>query len=528
VIIDTHAITWPEIFMGHAEVVIPPEALIELAHMAGAPWNKTDPHARLSPLQCEIITAPERVKVVFGGSRGGKSIAGACIGLGQLMIPNSQIALIGANYEHCAKEFGYIWEGFFRLFPRTACTEAQFLTRKPHFSMRLTTVWGSSVQVYSVLQKEGTQILGNEYDLAILCEAAQFSSDVYGNKIERALLGRAKRRTVDGYLRRTGRSVLLTTPKGLGGASYDLYNAARQRTRGDLGKLLIANGAEWFDSFYFKQCDVRELNPTYPIEAFEAARKLLKKKDFDEQFLGKAVVRSGLVYSSFSEDGCVLEKNRRPSNDELRRCTFGVGIDTGSNFAAVLAGIAPSGKVYVVGEAFEVGLNTKGNADAVLAMVDQFLGPLFPNPKEAVSIWAIDVNSQNILDLEDALEVSFYYQKYDLLDSIGHLDLRMGQGLIYFDEDLTSLLHEMRSYRFKPQKEQAPGQKDRPTGEDHLLDAMRYLLMQLFDMGPPEEAKNAMTVDQMLEKGREEMLTCQSVEHMMSMRKQQTILEGKW
>ena len=526
--IHNHHLTWPEIFMGHAEVVIPPQGMIDLAHAAGAPWNKTDPHAKLSELQCEIITAPERVKVVFGGSRGGKSIAGACIGLAQLMIPNSQIALIGANYEHCSKEFGYIWEGFFRLFPRSACTEAQFVTRSPHFSMRLATVWGARVQAYSVLQKEGTQILGNEYDLAILCEAAQFSHEVYSNKIERALLGRGKRRTQDGYLRRTGRSVLLTTPKGLGGASYDLYNRAIQRTKGDLKKLTLERGAEWFDSFYFKQCDVRELNPSYPVEAFEAARRNLPKKDFEEQFLGKAVVRSGLVYSAFREDTCVIPRSKWPSADELRRSTWGVGIDTGSNFAAVLACITPKGQVYILGEVFEVGLNTRGNADAILQMIHQVLGPIFTDPKNAVSMWCIDVNSQNILDLEEALDVSFYYQKYDVLDSIGHLDVKYGQGLIFMDEDLTWLLHEIRGYRYKARKELAPGQKDKPTGDDHVLDAKRYLLMQLFDVGPPVEMEAALTVDQLLDKQRNEMLTVQPVGTMLAMRKQNSLLEGRW
>lgn len=526
--LSRHPITWPDIFMGHAEVIIPPEGIIKLAHMAGAPWNKTDPHARLSPLQEEIIMAPERVKVVFGGSRGGKSIAGACIALGQLLIPNSSIALIGANYEHCAKEFGYLWEGFFRLFPRSACTEAQFVTRSPHFSMRLSTVWGSRVQVYSVLAKEGSQVLGNEFDLAVLCEAAQFSHDVYSNKVERALLGRAKRRTHGGYLRRTGRSVLLTTPKGLGGASYDLYNRALQRTKGNLGKLLLANGAEWFDSFYFKQCDVRELNPSYPLEAFEAARRNLPRKDFEEQFLGKAVVRTGLVYSSFREDAHVIPRAQWPSHEELRHSTFGIGIDTGNNFAAILACITPAGKIYVLGEAFEVGQNTAGNAEAVLRMVQEVLDPIFPDPKSAVSLWAIDVNSQNILDLQDALGVDFFYQKYDLLDSIGHVDLQMGQGKVLFDEDLTWLLHEMRGYRFKARKEAAPGTKDKPTGEDHCLDAMRYIVMPLLEQGPPDEPTAQLTVDQMLEKERTELLTVQPVAKMMAMRRQSNILEGAW
>jgi hypothetical protein len=161
-------------------------------------------------------------------------------------------------------------------------------------------------------------------------------------------------------------------------------------------------------------------------------------------------------------------------------------------------------------------------------MVHQVLGPIFPDPKDAISIWAIDVNSQNILDLEEALDVSFYYQKYAVLDSIGHLDMKYGQGMIYMDEDLTWLLHEIRGYRYKARKELAPGQKDLPSGQDHVLDAKRYLLMQLFDMGPPIEMEAALTIDQMLDKERTELLTVQSVEHMMSMRRKNTVLEGSW
>ncbi len=66
------------------------------------------------------------------------------------------------------------------------------------------------------------------------------------------------------------------------------------------------------------------------------------------------------------------------------------------------------------------------------------------------------------------------------------------------------------------------------VSQDHLLDAKRYLLMQLFDMGPPEQEAAALSVEEMLVKERNDMLTVQPVSHMLAMRKQSNILEGRW
>ena len=527
-----HRVTWPDIFAGRAEIEIGPDARVRLAKLAGAPWNDSDPEAELSPLQVEVVTAPERVLVLFGGSRGGKSISGGCIALAELMIPNARIALIGAIYEHCAKEFGYLWKGFFKLFPRSAATEAQFVQRAPHFNMRLTTVWGATVGVYSILAKEGAQILGSEFDLAILCEAAQVPHEVYSNKIERALLGRAKRRQSDGYLRRTGRAILLTTPKQQSGASYDVYHRAIQRTRGDLSRLHLDRGATWFDSMRFWQADVRELNPSYPIEAFEAARRTLPRHAFEEQFLGKAVMRSGLVYSSFGEK-TLIERDKLPSLDVLRRAHWGIGIDTGSEYAAILACITQepeSGRprAYVVGEARLSGGNTQEKAKETLDMIRQALGDVFPDPKGAVEFWCVDVASQNVEDLETHLDVSLYRQKYDLVDSIGHLDTKMGNGEIFVIEDLQFLVNEFRGYRWRRAKTEGGQVRDRPVGEDHALDAMRYLLMQLFEHGPPAPEAIPWTVDDLMAKAREELLTPNLQRDLEKWRQRGSILESRW
>lgn len=521
-----HRVTWPDIFSGRAEVHLSPESIIALAERAGAPWNDKDPDAKLSPAQREIITAEERTIVVFGGSRGGKSIAGACIGLAELMIPNSIVALIGLNYEHCSKEFGYIWQGFFNLFPKSAATEASFITRSPHYSMRLTTVWGSTLRVFSTTAKEGAQLLGNEFDLAILCEAAQVMPDVYNTKVERALLGRAKKRA-DGYVRRTGRAVLLTTPKQLGGASYELYNRALHRTKGRIEKLRASTGIDWIESMYFLQANVRELNPSYPEEHFEHARRTLPKYSFEEQFLGMAVVRSGLVYSSFREDTTVIEKDRLPN---LQSCTFGVGIDTGENFAAVLAAMTPEGQIFIIGDMKEIGQNTAENAASVIEMVERCLQGVTPSPKDAITHWVVDVNSQHVPDLEAHLSVDFFYQKYDVLESLGHLDMLMGNGEIKIAEDCEMLLNEIRGYRYRHNKDKMAATKDRPSGEDHNLDAFRYLLMHMFEVGPPPPETVTWSVDQMLAKERQEMLTCNLSRDLAAMERRgyEQLIGGRW
>lgn len=498
-----HRVVWKDVFDGRAELHLSPESMLHLAKLAGAPWNDHDPDADLSPVQKEIVTTPERVVIVFGGSRGGKSIAGAVIALAQLVIPNSMIALVGANYEHCAKEFSYIWKGFFRLFPKSACRNASNITKAPHFNMSMETIWGSHLQVFSTQTNEGRQLLGNEFDLAVLCEAAQISAEVYNVKLERALMGRAKQKTGQDYLRRTGRAILLTTPAATGGASYDIYQRAVARTKGRVESLRIQNGASWFDSMYFGQFSVIEMNPTYPKEAFEAARKTLPRHAFEEQFLGKAILRSGLVYSSFNEVMHVIPREKLPNKETLQKSRFGVGLDTGQNFAAILVCMTPDGTLYVIGETYTIGNTVTQDWAAMQEMLDERLGDIFPDPINAAHLWCVDVNSQQVLDYEETMEKDLYRQKYDLLDSLGHLDMRMGKQKVFIADDLYYLLTEIRGYRWSIKSKT----KDMPVGTDHAMDAFRYIAMPMFEEGAPAGEPAIMTVQEMLDQERDEMLT---------------------
>ena len=126
--------------------------------------------------------------------------------------------------------------------------------------------------------------------------------------------------------------------------------------------------------------------------------------------------------------------------------------------------------------------------------------------------------------------VDFFYQKYDVLESLGHLDMRMGNGEIFIAEECEMLLNEMRGYRYRNPKDKLAATKDKPVGEDHNLDAFRYLLMQMFEMGPPPPEAVVWSVDQMLERDRTEMLTCNLQRDLERMQQRQlgNLLEGAW
>lgn len=515
-------LNWSNLFDGVDDLHIGPDSIVKLAELAGAPWNDKEKHT-LGEKQKELLRVPERTLVLFAGARSGKSVIGACIALAQLMIPNSKIALVGESYNHCAKEFKYIWKGFFNLFPETAATRAACNITKSHYSMQLETAWGSSVEVISIKQGEGQGLLGDEYDLAVLCEASYVDPEVYTNKLDVRLRGRAKYKS-NGFLRRTGRVLLLTSPKGKAGASYALYDSAMEKTNGDLSQLHLANDADWFESFYFAQLTNIELNPAFPIEAFESARKTLPRADFEEQFLGMAKSRTGNVYKSFNEEKHVIDK----LPEGINQFKFGVGIDPGeSNFGVVLVGMSPASKLYVLNERYFQDLNSIERCEEIKEMINETLGQFFVDPKDLIEHWVVDIHSQHKNDIENLLEVTLDCRKQELLGSLSHIDMRFANNEIYVFDECYHFLKEIKGYRYKYVKGSI---RDEPTGSDHVLDAFRYLALIMLEGGAPEIEKPQKSFAEMIEESRKKQLSVDIKKDLetFQQRSLQQALRGIW
>lgn len=494
-------IDWGKLFSGYSELLVSGDSIVKLAELAGAPWNDKDANSKLGPNQIALLHRPERQIIVFAGSGGGKSVLGAIFGLAELLKPHRRIALIGDTYTHVSKEFGYLYKGFFNLFPKEAATVAHNSISKHRNDMRLSTAWDSHVETMATRQGEGSVLLGSEYDLVIFCEAAQVPASVYYSMVERALYRRNKVRS-NGYRARTGRALFLTTPSGQTGVSYDLYSNALKRAQGDLSSLELRNGANWIDSLYFAEFANIDLNPALDKDAFERYRASLPTHDFATQFLGKAVAKTGRVYKSFDESKHVIDK----LPDSLNKFTFGVGIDPGfaAPFGAALVGMSPEGTLHLLNERCIANLNSKEMAEEILAMVSDTLGHLSDDPKELISEWEIDAHCQtHKLDLPEYLGVDISYRKHELLSTLAHLDMCFANNQVFVMDDCDHFKAEARTYRYRSVKGSL---KDEPTGPDHVLDAFRYVALVMLENGPNEVTAAPKSFAEILEERRNQQL----------------------
>ncbi len=155
-----------------AFIRIGPEARVKLCHMAGAPWWDKDKDAKLSPLQKEVLSRPEREKIIHGGSRLGKSVLGGCEGIIEAMLPYSKTAIVAARYDHVAHEFQYVAQGMRKLFDGVpqAFSRLVFRNTQNYHEHDCHTIWDGRVRGYSTDSDDGAA-LHRHHRLALLFES---------------------------------------------------------------------------------------------------------------------------------------------------------------------------------------------------------------------------------------------------------------------------------------------------------------------------------------------------------------------
>lgn len=491
-------ITLSDLMGGGAYVHLPFEAKVKLLHKAGAPWNDHDPKARLSPVQQEALRRRERELLLHGGSGLGKSVLGASFGLVELAIPGSKTAIVGATYDDCAAEFAYVYQGFLELFGRNGASKLIYKNSLQHHDMQIETWWGSRIVCLSMDREDGAAALGKEFDLLILAEAAGISTFVLRNRLLRAIDRRSKSLS-GGHQRETGRIVLFTTPRGQTGCSTDEWERVVETTGGKPERLHFGN-APWHETVWIREANVLE-NPSYSREVFEARRKTLDADSFAEQYLGKITRRSGAVMKEFDRE---RHMKPRPSAGMIRRMRLGWGIDTGKNFAAILAGVTPENKKYVLAEVYTKEYSTSMNCDDIRAATVEALREAYPEHaqgretveaifetlKDAIDVWYADSASQHKEDLAEQLDVPILFAKIELLSSLSSLRDMFRDDSIQLSDELVWLPWELVRLAWKPQTERNTFSASRympQSGNDHAVDALRFVLSGLDQFGVPDE-----------------------------------------
>lgn len=522
-------VSFRDIVEGRAYIRLNGEARVKLAHMAGAPWNDRIPDAKLHDMQQEVLKREERTKLVHGASRLGKSVLGGCEGICEAMIPGSKLAVVAQRYEHVGAEWQYIYRGLRKLFEGhpQAFKRLAFKSQAAYHVYEFETIWGSRGQGFSVESDEGASLLGREFSRVILGEGSHISQEILEKRILRA---------IDGWLiqdqsrafRRGGYLSIYTTPRGYAGCSAALWEAVTKRGNPEdfhVGKV------PWPETVWLRAADILE-NPYYSREVYEARRKTMDPKAFAEQYQGKMVFRTGMVFREFEEARHVVPT---PPPEAIRSMRLGVGFDTGAYTGVVLVGIDPDRRKWVLGETYTVQRTLRDTLSEFRRMLVEVLGPAFQvslpreeapeaweeafeELKDQVDVWVVDPASQHKLEIIEELGVSLSDPhgleggKLQLFPSIDLVNDWFAADKAFIAETCDVLVDQIRKYVWKHRKAPTRGASTPPVvveprkEYDHLIDAMRFVWVMLEFLGPRPRPARAISTAEAAELARRERI----------------------
>lgn len=498
--VDKLTLTFQDVISRRAYLRVGGEAKIKLLQMAGAPWADRDPQADLSSFQMEVLRRRERHLIVHGGSRLGKSVLGAGLGICELMLPRSFTAFVAARYEHVNDEWKHFATGLKRLFGQQPFA---FITwvhkyKQNYYAFEVETVWGSRAVGYAVDVDQAEVLLGKEFSRVIVGEGSRVNPEVGDTRIKRALDGRLMNnalREESGYL------TMFTTPDGFQGLSSYEWDRIEKQTKGDFSKVHYGE-VPFPETYWLREADVRE-NPAYDLDVYAARQaEAIASGDtsaFDEQYRGLRTYASGRVFREFLE---VKHRVPMPSVDLIRTMRLGVGVDTGACFGAVLAGVDRERRLWWLGEVYREKKHIRDCCAAVREMLVSVLGPVYDSAdfdalSEAIDIWVVDPASQQKAELSEylgdaALEHPSRGQgRFELLPTVDRLREVMQEDRFLLVDDLVDTHDQIKKWVWKRHK---TGERQKLLivrepikGNDHLLDAGRFVSIPLMELGPQEE-----------------------------------------
>ena len=243
-----------------------------------------------------------------------------------------------------------------------------------------------------------------------------------------------------------GQVFITTTPYNMGWLYQDFYVPWKEKTDLDLSV------------FTWKSIE----NPFFPKDYYEKERGRLRPEEFARRYEGEFKKMEGLVYDL--PDDLIIE----PDEDVLYKASFiGVGIDWGfRNPAAIVGGALYDGIWYIFDEWKEI---EKTTAEIIQVlqnrMKEQRIQRAFPDPAEpdrAEELRRAGINVANV--------------NKDITGGISTIQQLIKDKRLFVFNTCQDFLDEINSYHY-PEGEEGKPFKDLPEKiDDHLMDAVRYLI----------------------------------------------------
>jgi len=252
-----------------------------------------------------------------------------------------------------------------------------------------------------------------------------------------------------------GDAMFISTPKGYN-HFYDLYN--KELTDKE------------FKSFQFSSYD----NPFLPNEEIDSAKATIPKERFEQEYMASFQKTQGLVYKEFDRKTHLYEELPEAEFEKLGGVDFGF-----RNPAGVLDIMFSKERFYVENEWYKTGRTDAVIADYVKAC--QF-NEVYPDPENAGGVEELKQRNINVREVIKA--------KGSILTGINKVKEAFMTGRLKINKRCVNLIAEIEMYSYDDEKGDRNENENPVKSNDHLLDALRYVVM-MKNVGMDMEAEKA-------------------------------------
>lgn len=252
-----------------------------------------------------------------------------------------------------------------------------------------------------------------------------------------------------------GQILITTTPYNMGWLYQEFYLPWKEKRDTDLSV------------FTWRSID----NPFFPKEFFEKEKQRLRPEEFARRYEGEFTKMEGLVYD------LLPEQIINPILEIIGKAEFvGTGVDWGfRNPAAILIGALWDNAWYIIDEWKEIEKTTTEIIQIIKNKMGEFRGQrVFPDPAEP----------DRIKELKDA-DINVVEVNKDIKGGISTIQQLIKDKRLFVFNTCQNFLDEINSYHYPEGQEGKPFKDEPEKVNDHLMDAMRYLIHSYQPLNTP-------------------------------------------
>lgn len=252
-----------------------------------------------------------------------------------------------------------------------------------------------------------------------------------------------------------GGTMFVSTPKGFN-HFYDLYNQELKDKD--------------YKSFTFSSYD----NPFLPKEEIDNAKATLPIERFEQEYMASFQKTQGLVYKEFRREKHLYEELPENTYEKLGGVDFGF-----RNPAGVL-------NVYFAKDKFWVEDEWK-KTERTDAMIAEYVAgykfnEVYPDPENAGGIEELKQRGVNVREVNKG--------KGSIVAGINRVKETFITGKLMVNKRCVNLIAELEMYSYDDEKGDKNENENPVKANDHLLDALRYVIM-MKNVGMDMEAEKA-------------------------------------